>query len=46
MGQYKFPDLGMGTAGIEPASSGLQPDAKTNSATFPIDSEKGENGGT
>lgn len=25
----------MGMAGIEPASSELQPDAKTNSATFP-----------
>ena len=27
---------GMGTAGIEPASPGLQPGAKPSSATFPI----------
>jgi hypothetical protein len=27
--------MGMGITGIEPVSSGLQPDAKTNSAIFP-----------
>jgi hypothetical protein len=37
MRQYRFPimGMGMGITGIEPVSSGLQPDARTNSATFP-----------